>query len=106
MVLVVKNPPGRAGGVRGTVSVPGSGRPPAQEMATRHSCLEKALARGAWRATVHRVTESRTTERLSKHTGAQSLYNTVLTPSAQRSDPVTHIHVRPLFWLSFLFRPS
>ena len=38
----------------------------------QHSCLENSMDRGAWRATVHRVTESRT--RLSwAHTNAHPL---------------------------------
>ena len=35
----------------------------------QHSCLENPMDRGAWRATVHRVTKSRTQlKRLSTHT--------------------------------------
>ena len=33
----------------------------------QYFCLENPMDRGAWRATVHAVTESDTTEQLSKH---------------------------------------
>ena len=48
-------------------SIPGSGRSPGERNGNllQHSCLENPVDRGAWRATVHRVTKSRT--RLSVH---------------------------------------
>ena len=45
VVLVVKNLPANAGDLRGTGSIPGSGRPLEKEMATR---LENSIDRGAW----------------------------------------------------------
>ena len=34
---------------------------------SQYSCLENSMGRGAWRATVHGVTESNTTEQLHTH---------------------------------------
>ena len=43
-------------------SIPGSGRSPGEENGTplQYSCLENPMGGGAWEATVHGVTESRT----------------------------------------------
>ena len=62
VALVVKNPPANAGDVRDTGSIPGSGRSPAGRHGNlfQYSCLENPMARGAWWATVHRVTQSQT----------------------------------------------
>ena len=62
--LVVKNLPASAGDVRDAGSIPGSGRSPGGGNGTplRYSCLENPRDRGAWGATVHRVTESDVTE--------------------------------------------
>ena len=73
VVLVMKNPPANAGGVRGVRgagSIPGSGRPPrgGSSNPLQSSCLESPLDRGAWRATVHGVAKSQTRlKRLSTH---------------------------------------
>ena len=66
---VVKNPPANAGDIRDTVSIPGSGRSPGGGHGNppQYSCLENPMDRGAWWATVHWVTESDMTERLSTH---------------------------------------
>ena len=62
MVLVVKGPPANAGDVRDMGSIPGWGRYPGggHGNTLRYSCLENPMDRGAWRATVHRLTKSRT----------------------------------------------
>ena len=60
--LVMKSPPANAGDVRDAGSIPGSGRSPAEGNANPlwDPCLENPMDRGAWRATVHRVTKSQT----------------------------------------------
>ena len=59
---MVKNLPANAGDVRDMGSIPGSGRSPGEGNGNplQYSCLENATDRGAWRATVHRVTKSQT----------------------------------------------
>ena len=68
VVLVVKNLPARAGDMD---LIPGSGRYPGGGHGNplQCSCLENPMERGAWRATVHGVTESQTRLKLlSTHT--------------------------------------
>ena len=52
--------PSNAGDVRDTGSVPGLERSPGggHDNPLQYSCLENPMARGAWQATVHRVTKS------------------------------------------------
>ena len=59
---VVKNPPASAGDAGDLGSIPGSGRSPGEGNGNplQYSCLENPMDRGAWQATVHRVTKSRT----------------------------------------------
>jgi len=59
---VVKNLPANAGDIRDMDLMPGSGRSPGggHDNPFQYSCLENPMDRGAWRATVHGVTKSRT----------------------------------------------
>ena len=67
VALVVKNSPANAGDMRDTGSIPGSGRSPrgGHGNPLQYPCLENAMDRGAWWATVHRLAESQT--RLKQH---------------------------------------
>ena len=62
MVQLVKNLPANAGDARDMRSIPGSGRSPREGNGNplQDSCLDKRMDRGAWWATVHGVTKSRT----------------------------------------------
>ena len=61
MVLVGKNPPSNAGDIRDWSSIPGSGRSPrgGHGNLLQYSCLENPMDRGAWWATVNRLTKSK-----------------------------------------------
>ena len=64
VVLVVKNLPASAGDLREVGSIPGLGRSPGDGHGKPlwYFCLENPMDRGAWQATVHRVTELDTTD--------------------------------------------
>ena len=61
---VVKNLPASAGAARDMGSILGLGRSPGGGHGNplQYSCLQNPMDRGAWQATVHRVTELDTTE--------------------------------------------
>ena len=61
---MIKNMPANAGDIRDPGSVPESGRSPGGGNGSplQYSCQENPMDRGAWRAMVHRVTKSDTTE--------------------------------------------
>ena len=61
MALVVKNPLANAGDIRDVGSIPGLGKYPGEGNGNplQSSCLKNPMDRGAWQATVHRVTKSR-----------------------------------------------
>ena len=62
MALLIKNPSASAREVRDTSSIPESGKTPGgwHDNPLQYSCLEKPMDRGAWWATVHRITQCQT----------------------------------------------
>ena len=62
VALVVKNLPANARDIRDVGSVPGWGRSPGGGRGNllQYSCLENPMDRGAWQATVPRVSKSQT----------------------------------------------
>ena len=72
MALGVKNPPTNVGDIRDTGLIPGLGRSPREGHGNSLQCsylLENPVDKGAWQATVHRVTKSQTQlKQLSTHT--------------------------------------
>ena len=59
---MVKNLPANAGNVRDAGSISGSARSLGEghNNPLQYSCLENPMGKGTWRATVHRVADSRT----------------------------------------------
>ena len=98
MALVVKNLPANAGDIRDLGSIPGWGRSPGEGNGNplQYSCLENPMDREAWRATVHRVTGSDTTERLSTHIHDQACLPSIKTSQVRLgskpcgSEPFSH----------------
>ena len=84
---VVKNPPANAGAERDACLIPGSGKVPAggNSNPLQYSCLGNSMDRGAWRATVHGVAESDTTERLSTQTLHPYVYTCTAASHAVKS---------------------
>ena len=76
-----KNPPASAGDIRDTGPITGLGRSPGggQGNPLQYSCLENPMDGGAWRATVHGVAKSNTTEHIAFkkiHTQEMALMDT------------------------------
>ena len=69
--ILIKNLPANAGDTRDAGWIPGSGRSPGGERRNplQYSRLGNPVDRGAWRATVHRVTKSQ--RRQNRLSGAQ-----------------------------------
>ena len=62
VALAVKNLPAKAGDLRDSDWIPGSGGTPGEENGNscQYSCLENSMDRGAWWAAVREVAQSRT----------------------------------------------
>ena len=62
VALVVKNLPAKAGDIRDVGSIPVLGRSPERRHGhpLQYSCLENAMERGAWQATVHGIAKTLT----------------------------------------------
>ena len=62
VIILVKNLPANAGDRRDAGLIPGLGIFPGGEHGNplQYSCMENPMDRGAWQATVHRVTKSQT----------------------------------------------
>ena len=91
MAQLVKNPPTNAEDARDLGSIPGSQRSPGGGHENPLQCLflENLMDRGAWRATVHRVTELDTPEWLSMHASIRAnLFKFVLNnnPNVQQKE--------------------
>ena len=72
-LLMVKNPPANAGDIGDMGSIPGLGKSPGGGHGNplQYSCLENPMDRGAWWATVYRVTNIQTQlKQLSTHAGS------------------------------------
>ena len=92
-VIVLKNPAATAGDVRDGGSIPWSGRSPGEgnDNPLQYSCLENPMDRGAWRATAHRVSKSRTrlkqwsthTRRWAKTRGTMRLWKRNVSPALE-----------------------
>ena len=98
MALVVKKLPAKAGEARDADSLPGL-RSPGEGNGNllQYSCLENPMDRGAWRATVHGVVQSDTTE-ASKHQRKKSWVDkqwSVWLSSASGKPRWVHLHVWP-----------
>ena len=85
-------------------SIPGSGRSPGEGNGypLQYSCLEKAMDRGAWRATVHGVAKSWTRrKRLSTHVSVKKAKH----PLKLREYIYTHILRCILYLIICIYEP-
>ena len=89
---MVKNLFANAGDVRDTGSIPGSGKSPGEGNGNPHqyACLVNPVDRGAWRATVHSISKSRTElKHLSTHT---QLIRTYCIGNCTQYSVINHLH--------------
>ena len=94
--MVKKNPPASAGDRRDTGLIPRSRRSPGggHDSPLQCSCLQNPMDRGAWWATVHRVTKSDSIE-VTSHTHTHTDTYTKLFYSVQFSHSVVSDSLRP-----------
>ena len=80
MVLVVKNLPANAEGLRDLGSVPRLGRSPGERQSNplQFSCLENPMDRGVWWATVHKIAKESDTAGGAWHNGTKGVETWVL----------------------------
>ena len=87
---MVKTLPANAGDIRERGSIPGLGRSPGggHYNPLQYSCLENPIDRGAWQATVHKVTKSwtRLCDLACMHTSSRDLLHNIV--------PLTNNNVR------------
>ena len=100
---VVKNPPVNAGDAG---SNPGSGRSPGKGNGNplQYSCLENSLNRGAWWATIHGVTKSRTW--LSTKAHAHRARSWLIHLEFRKCYTVRSITVSHLLWIRYGFKKN
>ena len=67
---MVKNTPAKAGDIKDTGLIPGSGKSPARGHGNplKYSCLENSINRGAWQTTVYRATKELHMTEATEHT--------------------------------------
>ena len=106
---MVKNPPANTRDIKDVGLIPGSGRSPGGGHGNplQYSCLENPMDRGAWQATVHRVTQSQTQlKQISTawHNGSVSISLNLLLPALYEiflsSNLEIHLHIYILSYLS------
>ena len=102
MALVIKNPPANAGDIRDSGSIPGLERSPGggHGIPLQYSCLETLTDREAWWATVHRVTQSDTTEvtphaRSTQHVLSETVWHKVASFQDDRLNKTAHVLTCP-----------
>ena len=96
------------GNVRDARLIPGMGRSSGKGHGNpfQHSCLENPMDRGAWQATVHRVTKSWTQlKQLSMYVGTQTIFKS-LSSLRKKKDKIRIFNFVPLFSYCLLFLPT
>ena len=86
VTLLVKNLPTNSGDIRDAGLLPGLGRSPGEVNGNplQHSCLEESMVRGAWQATIHRVSKTQTWLNLRSQHNMLFLWCQINTPPPKR----------------------